>query len=257
MSDDLLPELASRPIAPTRVIPAQPPAIPQAVDRTPAPEPEAPPGNRLRTIRPGRPYWADHGPTPRASPEPGPTVLLDARTVTPDPAPEPERPKRDKTRGARRQRRLRAARTPKAAAPPLVEPDVDDDQDDQPEGEQQRRFTLRRLRPPTLDFRPSDQRQRDRLKNVGTLAAGAGIGWQCYLGPAYSEIIRTLGRVNPGWGVAAGIAMVVAGMVIDDGLRRGTRIGDVTALGLAFITVARIPLGTAIVALGLYAPGRI
>ncbi|GAA0705181.1 hypothetical protein GCM10010193_70300 [Kitasatospora atroaurantiaca] len=266
---DLLPAVPdAQPIEPSAVIPG-PPAVPhksiaepvllvsartvddltQVPDLTVAPEPEWEQRDRNRRVRERSwPRWAltDDEPPPEPRPQ----------------GPKPEPAAHDKTRRARRQRRIRVARvaesTPEAPACPeeIAEPPVEEPSE--PQG-RERRFSLypRRRRLSAPDHRTRRQRRSDRLKNLATLSLGAGIGWQCYLGPAYTGIIHTIGQASPKWAVGFGLVMVFGGLVIDDNLRQGVSVGDATVLGLAYITVARVPLGTALLALALYAPGTL
>ncbi|MGE7437968.1 hypothetical protein [Kitasatospora sp. NPDC001175] len=260
MSDDLLPDLHKTAIEPTQVVPGQP-EPPQDDD----PFDDMPPTVlvSVRTV-----------PDPDADPAPEEEQPKEERPEEEQPKPLTKRPKRDRSRKVRLAKRLKRRPPSRSASPdPDSDPETDEDENEEEETEEddatpaaaptRRRFTLRREPSPKTGPRTLSQKQRGRLKAIAVTAIAAGIGWQLYLGPFLITTIHTIGHASPRWAVGVGLGFVAAGLYVDFFLRGGTtdrgaiRVRDITGWGLIFATIARIPLGTALLALGLYAPGRI
>ncbi|MFE2407099.1 hypothetical protein ACFXDE_02010 [Kitasatospora sp. NPDC059408] len=104
---------------------------------------------------------------------------------------------------------------------------------------------------------PRDERQRGRVRVLLITGTAAGIGWALGYGPFLSASIAELGQADPKWGVGIGLLAVTGGLIVDIGLRGGRPLAQITSWSLVPATLARVPLATAVLALGLYAPGRI
>lgn len=146
------------------------------------------------------------------------------------------------------------------------QPDVEDTAEDEPEPAEDtepRASRRRRLAQAVTDGTaarwaiPRDTRQRGRVRVLLVTGIAAGIGWQLGYGPFLSASIAHLGQADPKWGVGLGLLAVAGGLTVDIGLRGGRPLAQITSWSLVPATLARVPLATAVLALGLYAPGRI
>jgi hypothetical protein len=211
--------------------------------------------------------------TPAEPASPTPTLLISSRTVTdtpPDQEPQPKaaRPPRRSMAEKAKARKLRHARrrTQRAAARDAEPDPYEDDNEpaDEPEQDERDRARLNYRRyQPRRHHQDRHHRRHGRLRTLAVTATAAGIGWQIGLEPGISSGIHHLGQASVSWAVSAGAAAVTAGAYLDFVLRGGRspsgaiRVRDVRSWGLIFVVIARIPLGSALLALCLYAPGSV